>query len=419
MGPRQRLRCASGRVAALTLASALAASVSCDDKNCPDDACKDAAVTEPEPDGAAVDADAPRVVEGDAVCAMQSIRATRGQPKPVDVVFVVDNSGSMSEEIAAIRENINRDFAEIVAQSGVDYRVVMISRFGLDGTGLCIAPPLSGAPCASGLAAAQSAVFHHYDQEIGSEDAFCQLLATFDRPDATGLAPQGWQSWLRKDAHKALVVITDDSARCQYMLGEQPVAFGQPNGDAYADALSFHSALLARSGEHFGVPPDVKYQFFSIVGLAQNTPVTEPYFPHDGLVAKTCDTAPSVGASYQALSIVTDALRYPVCEGRSFDAVFRALASSVIQASKRDCVFELPDAPEWSVIDTRTVNLEFHPSDGPARRFTQVDSGAECEGEGSFYIRDRIELCPGACRVVQADSAPEINILYGCTAIPQ
>jgi hypothetical protein len=168
------------------------------------------------------------------------------------------------------------------------------------------------------------------------------------------------------------------------------------------------------------MPPDVKYQFFSIVGMAQNELAGEPYFPYQGLRSETCDTAPTPGLAYQALSIITDALRYPVCEGRTFDAVFRVLARSVIQASKTDCVFELPKAPAGQVLVLPTVNLEYRPGDGTsARSFGQVDSPAACKDDHSFYVRDRIELCPSACRLVQADTTPEINVLYGCMIVPQ
>jgi hypothetical protein len=360
----------------------------------------------------------PNLVQPGAECAQKTVRATRGRAKPVDVVFVIDNSGSMVEEIAAVQENINRDFAAIIAESGVDYRVILLSLYGVGGTSICISPPLAGSACEAGVAATASETFHHYSVEIGSQDAFCQILTTFDRPDQFGLAPEGWQAWLRPDAQKALVVITDDSAFCAYASGETQLEFGR-DSDPYVDALAFHKALLARSPEQFGVPPDVRYQFYSIVGLAPNALVTEPYFPYQALNSTTCDTAPAPGLSYQALSVATDALRYPVCDGRSFDAVFRVLASSVIQSSKQDCLFELPDAPEWSVIDLDSVHLEYRAGDGAMpRRFDQVRPGA-CKDDHSFVIRERIELCPAACRLVQADAAPEINIRFGCTAIPQ
>lgn len=350
---------------------------------------------------------------------MQSVRAERGPAKQVDIIFVIDNSGSMTEEIAAVRGNINKNFAAIIQQSGVDFRVILLSLYGSTGTNICIEPPLAGASCGAGLAATNSDVFFHYNVAIDSTDSFCQILATFDHPDAERRAPSGWQSWLRPDAEKEFVVISDDSAGCIYQTGKTRIQFGAEGADPFEDALRFHQALLAKSAAQFGIPPDIKYRFFSIVGLKPNERPNEAFFPYQGLNAENCDTAPSPGLSYQALSIVTDALRYPVCEGRTFDAVFQVLASSVIQSSKTDCVFELPKAPAHQSIDLVTANLEYHPGDGgPARRIGRVASSQACD-DHSFLVRDRIELCPSACALVQADPAPEIEILYACSVIPE
>src|SRR6188768_3785191 len=47
---------------------------------------------------------------------------------PVDIILVLDNSGSMEDELDAVEKNINVNFANILQQSGVDYRVILISR---------------------------------------------------------------------------------------------------------------------------------------------------------------------------------------------------------------------------------------------------------------------------------------------------
>jgi len=76
--------------------------------------------------------------------------------------------------------------------------------------------------------------------------------------------------------------------------------------------LLFHETLLAKAPAQFGVAPDVRYQFFSIVGLAASGAESQPLLPHQPLDPKTCDTAPAAGLSYQALSVITDALRWKV-----------------------------------------------------------------------------------------------------------
>jgi hypothetical protein len=46
----------------------------------------------------------------------------------------------------------------------------------------------------------------------------CQILSNFDRADKEQRAPNGWQEWLRPQAEKDFVLITDDSAGCIYIL---------------------------------------------------------------------------------------------------------------------------------------------------------------------------------------------------------
>jgi hypothetical protein len=331
-------------------------------------------------------------------------------------VFVIDNSGSMGEEIAAVRANIDRDFAAIVEESGIDLRVVLISRYGTGGTDVCIEPPLAGASCAAGLSATNGPRFFHYNQEIGSNDGLCQILETLDHGDADGRAPGGWVDWLRPASQKAFVMFSDDQTLCAYREGDAEIAFR--GADPVQDALLFHETLLAKAPAQFGVAPDVRYQFFSIVGLAASDKASEPLLPHQPLRDKTCDTAPTAGLSYQALSVITDALRYPICEGRSFDAVFRALARSVVDSSAADCVFELPEAPNNQTIDPATINLVLKSSGGGTpQRVRQVRTPRECKDQSAFYIDGRIELCPSACAAVKRDQAPQVEILYGCTAI--
>jgi hypothetical protein len=358
----------------------------------------------------------PNVVRAEQACAMQSTRATPGIDKQVDIVFVIDNSGSMAEEIAAVRENINVNFAQLIVESGVDFRVVVVSQYGNEGNSVCVDPPLAGAPCGSGLEASTSDVFFQYNLAIDSFDPLCKLLWAFDHPDAEGRAPYGYRQWLRADAQKVFVLITDDSASCLYDTGDGAmVELGLDGDEPFDVALRFHETLLARSPEQFGSAPDTRYAFYSIIGMAPNDPPTEPWFPHQELNPMACDTAPSPGLAYQALSVITDALRYPVCEGRGFDAVFRVLARSVVEAAKADCSFELPNAPPGQTIARSTINVEYRPGDGgDAHRFTQVPDAAQCSKSAFVLGESRIDLCPDACEAIQADREAEVRVLYGC-----
>jgi hypothetical protein len=379
-----------------------------------------AETSEPVPDAAvkllSSDAGAAIIVDSDAACAMQSIRAEPGTRRPVDIIFVIDNSGSMSEEIAAVRRNIDKDFAAIIDDSGVDYRVIMLSLFGPSGTDVCIDPPLGGAACSEGLAHTNGARYFHYNQEIGSHDAWCQILDTLDRPESATRAQHGFQEWLRPQAAKAFVLITDDAASCTYHDDQIQLLVGAANADPFQDALAFHSALRAKAPDQFSG----HYQFFSIVGLAADSGEPDPVFPYQPLQPEACSTAPAAGLSYQALSIATDALRYPVCEGRSFDAVFQVIARSVIQTATSECTYQIPTVQAPDVIILSSVDLTLRADPGSdEQHFEQVKSPADCKNDHSFYIGDRIELCPDACRVLQRATEPEVRILYGCSRAPE
>jgi hypothetical protein len=355
----------------------------------------------------------------DEACAMQVARARRGPSKPLDVIFVIDNSGSMDDEIAAVRDNINASFAALIEASGADFRVIMLSQYGLLGTTVCIEPPLAGAECSAGLglAATNGSKFFHYDVNVDSLNPLCKMLESFDKPDASGRTPGGWQEYLRPDAHKAFILITDDSASCAYADDDVTVTFGAQGADPFEDALMFHSALLAKAPEQFGVPPDVRYQFYSFVGMRPSEPESAPYFPHEDLVTERCDTAANNGLQYQALSVITDSLRYPVCEGRGFDAVFRVLAQNVVESIKAQCTFEIPAAPPEQQIDVSTISMRYQSAgQGAGVLFEQVTSDDACNDHAFYILENRLELCAQACAVVQADEGAEVEVLYDCLA---
>jgi hypothetical protein len=401
----------SGQLAQALLPS-LVAACAAGTPTCPDQDCSDAGLAPAAPV-------TPRIVGEERACAMQESAAVPGLESQVDVVLVIDNSGSMQDEIEAVRRHINESFADLLRQSGVDYRVLLVTQYGVGGTRVCVEPPLAGAPCSAGLVAALHERFFHYDVVVDSFDPWCRLLTALDTPDPTGFAPHGLRQWLRADAKRVIVVITDDSAQCIYEHRGRQIFLGSDD-DPFAAALRFHQVLL----ELLGVDPmpgaPAPYSFFSIVGLQEGQVATEPLFPHEALEPFTCNTAPSPGLAYQALSVITDALRYPVCEGRGFDAVFRVLARNVLDAAKADCVFELPAPPEGQSLERSTVRVEYRPGgDGEPVLFTQVEGRDACSARSFYLTEDRIVLCPTTCNAVEADSSAALRVLYGCAVVPE
>lgn len=356
----------------------------------------------------------------DSACESQSAEATLVK-KPVDIIFVIDNSGSMGGEIEAVQNNININFASIIGNSGIDYRVIMLARHGsLSSESVCIEAPLSGIP-AGGCTSppgqpANTANFFHYSEEIASWDSLCKILETFNAPDDFGLAPSGWSQWLRPDSFKMFVEITDDDVNCSY--GGQTFDDGNTEAGGHQVAQDFDTALRTLSPENFGaVGAERNYRWYSIVGMAENSPNTDPWPFSDPINTGQCSPGSAGrGTGYQGLSILTEALRYPSCENASFDSIFLAIADGVIAGSKVACEFDIPDPPEGETIDLETVVVSYTPGTGGAeQRYKQVPDAASCTAD-SFYIEgDRIFLCPDTCTLVQADDAAKVGILFGCS----
>jgi len=212
--------------------------------------------------------------------------------QPVDIIIAIDNSPSMDDEARAVEENLNVNFAAILQESGVDYRVILVTehreRAARD-TALCITSPLSSLQACPSEAPGLTDRFFHYAAEINSRNSLEVLLETFDgeREDDFGLAPLGWSEWLRAGSSKVFLEITDDDSR--------------------VPALEFVSALTALAPEAFGAgPSQLAFVWHSIVGLAERPNATDPYAPTDPIETRECEgDVYNVGTTYQELSRLT------------------------------------------------------------------------------------------------------------------
>jgi hypothetical protein len=338
----------------------------------------------------------------DLPCAYERITA-RLEEKPVDIIIVIDNSGSMGDEIRSVEENINQNFTDIISSSGLDYRVILLARHGRS-TGvenICISEPLSGTNCNPVPdQPVNSSHFFHYDRYVGSHDSMQVILETYNSADPHGFAPGGWSNWLRADAFKVFIEITDDSPSGQL-----------PDGSP-ADAVSFDAALLALQPGHFGSAGRRNYVFHSIVGLLDNGPDAWP--ATSPVVDERCRTARDPGHDYQLLSIATGGLRYPVCSFGSYDVVFHEVAQGIIEQAKIGCELELPPAPDGEEVATDSLVLEYVAGPGEMARQIVVSDVDQCGPENFYLDGDVIRLCPLFCDEVSASTEGTLSILAAC-----
>jgi hypothetical protein len=360
--------------------------------------------------------------------------------RPIDIIVSIDNSSSMNAEIESVQARINDDFAQILEDSDIDYRVIMVSRYGwvqeeIGGSNnpVCIGPPLGVANCVDSnypMLELNPPKYYHHSTDIESRNMWCRLLTSFDSADEvessddrdsgdphfpwTPFAPNGWQDWLREGSFKVFVGITDDRPG-----GNGCVEYG----DSEAGARAWDEALRTLSPEQFGAfdsaDPDANrnYAWYSIIGMVANSPETTPWPPTEPVQNSTCPEGVAAGVGYQHLSIITSALRYPNCLNDDFDAVFNAIAQGVIESSQVPCEFDIPEVD--GIIDPDRITVNYLPGGtGAPQAFARATDSTLCDGDEVYFDDNedptKVFLCPDACTLVQADEAAEIALDFGC-----
>lgn len=362
-------------------------------------------------------------IDPEKACAKEAAEATLVRT-PADIILVVDNSGSMRPQIRKVQAAINADFAAILDEYKLDYRVIVISSHGsvdaVEGYApICIEAPLSGIPV-GGCAhpppePVHTSRFFHYSARVRKNDAGQILLGGFGKADSLGRAPNGWSEWLREEAFKSILIMAD--GRVQFAF--DGVTYDDYNSKSLAEEMApkLDARLRALSSAQFGeVGEERNHRFYSIVGMAANEPSSEPYPPSADLVTETCSSqAANAGLGYQALSKLTQGPRFPICNPESFDSIFRAIARDLVRGSPVACEFAIPEPPPGEKLDLGRVAVRYQPSDAEAPvLFGPVDHAGECVANAFYIDGDAVHLCPEACRLVQDDDGAQVGVLFDC-----
>ncbi|MEM6995469.1 MAG: hypothetical protein AAF721_33475 [Myxococcota bacterium] len=296
----------------------------------------------------------------DEDCAALSEEAT-SLPAPVDIIVVVDNSGSMGEEAAAVQANLN-GFSQQIVDAGIDVHVVLLSSYPGNGNGICIAPPLGAGGCPAIDNNPPS--FTHINQEVGSGDALFQILGHHG----------GYAGVVRPDSIKHIVVVSDDNSAMPGFL--------------------FDSAFKDLD------------------------PSYEPYVLHGIVALHDCSDAADVGQAYIELAGLTGGVLGELCD-QSFQPVFDQLSTEVIATTPLGCSWEIPPPPAGLELDPDAVNVELDDA-GNVQTIGHIEGAWLCDDvdNGWFYDDDqaptRIHVCPQTCAMIQAASEARIDILFGC-----
>lgn len=307
------------------------------------------------------------------------------EPIPVDIIIAIDNSGSMGQEAEEVRTNIN-NFAAIIAASGLDYRVVLISRE--DGsTGVCVPPPLgSGMPdCGSGPDGRLLAIH----ETVSSTNAAEKVLETYPE----------YRDFLRPEAAKVFLWITDDESRRSADRIRSDLAALEPEG---MFDVQIHNAIVG----YYGETPDS----WGSRGAGDCSTLANPGVRYLRLAnCLTDDNEPIEGCrtGSQARVCASD-----------WTTIFEEMARGIVEGVPVLCEFDVPEPPEGLTLDLDAIGVTYRSGDEVRAELDRVANEDACTDNG-WYFDDPVapttmSLCPEACRTVQADPDARLDIALGC-----
>jgi hypothetical protein len=185
---------------------------------------------------------------------------------PLDVIVVVDTSGSMDAEAAEVQSGLNT-FATILQNKGYDLHLILIA----DAT-ICAPAPLGSGNCIAGDQNLPG--YRHVLLSVGSNDSLDQVLASYPQYSAS----------LRPGSRRVFLEVSDD--------------------DSDLSASNFAIQLIATDAGF------VQFQFHAIVAS------TNPAVPPPGNVCNPGGFSPlaaAEGAVYKQLVLQTGGAFYDLC----------------------------------------------------------------------------------------------------------
>ena len=300
-------------------------------------------------------------------------------PRPQDIVFAIDTSGSMIQEAGFVQDQMN-SFSIQITSANVDARIMLLAEYPfLISPGVCIDPPLGSGGCPD-MDSNPPDFLHVPDSDIGSSNSLQKLIQHY--PD--------YSPFLRPNAVTHLVVVSDD------------------NSAITADDFTSQFTALA--------PHLIDFVAHGIVASDD---------PDDACAAggACCHLAASQGSVYQELIAATGGVEGNLCD-QEFQPIFQAVAQQVVAGATLSCSYVIPDPPDGETFDKDQVNVEFDDGTGEALEIGRVDDVAQCGGvEDGWYYDDPadpkvIRVCPQTCDKIQGFEEAAIAIKFGCETIP-
>ena len=321
--------------------------------------------------GGTIDASQPSGPDA-AACLSASLSAEEVL-KPVDIIWVVDTSGSMNDEANAVQDALN-DFSSFIAASAVDYRVVLIA----NASDMNVPPPLGG-----------STEFLHVNQNVGSTDALQVVYNSYDQ----------YKDFLRPTAKTHFVVVTDDESDWSHGTFDTQIA------NLVASSFTNYVLHAICSEEQ--------------VLIAANPPFPAIMGPCTGGLG--AGGAAEFGETYINMASATGGLWSSICS-TNWNPIFDSVAAAVSEGIPLPCTYDIPAPGQGEVIDPDRVNFVYQNAAGASETISRVDASSSCSANGGWYYDSpsapsQIILCPATCDILAADEEGDVEIQFGCATV--
>lgn len=316
---------------------------------------------------------------------------------PADIIVVVDNSGSMTDEAKFVQDSMV-DFVTAITSSGIDAHVVLISSDSGDSQGICVPAPVGSGSCP---ADEKLPAYRHYVQDVSSSNSLELILSTYPN----------WSDSLRPGASRTIVVISDDNSS----LGADQFA---------TDLVALDPSFSGFRFDAIVAPYDLSgTACFScnVSGAACST--CDPCCGTDSTAGVLCTVLPAEeGTVYKELVADTGGVLGDLCT-QDFGPVFADLASVVVSTSNLPCSYVIPEPPDGTGIDLNRVNVDFLLAPGAnPKSLPRVDGESSCGTSDGWYYDPpddptRVVLCSATCDLVEGADEGELAVKFGCSTI--
>ncbi len=287
---------------------------------------------------------------------------------PIDIIYVVDSSGSMSNEAERVQENMNA-FSTALGALDLDYHVVMITTSSY----VSVPPPLGGSPR-----------YMLIDRPVSSNEPLRALLDEYPT----------YSSFLRRSAITHFVAVTDD--------------------ESDVTAADFKMQMERNLMRNF--------IFHAIASEMGTTSFTNPEGACQVSGGGFGDGAAAPGLQYYELAHLTGGLTFSICTpADEWAGLFDTLTAAIAVPMALPCRYEVPSAPDGMELDPFQVNVRFTSGTGMEQVLPYAGGMAgadtDCTAGGWYYesdAHDVILICPNTCSQIESDAAARLDLIFGC-----